>query len=68
LRDNTRQWDYSSVLPESLRQVTMSISERGIRATLRHLHGDLRPAARLWNCVGAMPRDGAPAKVLGRAA
>jgi catalase len=39
LRDNTMQWDYWSLSPESLHQVTILFSDRGIPATLRHMHG-----------------------------
>ncbi|HOX25621.1 MAG TPA: catalase [Candidatus Krumholzibacteria bacterium] len=39
LRDNDMQWDFWSQCPESLHQVTILFSDRGIPASLRHLHG-----------------------------
>ena len=32
-------WDWWSLLPESLHQVTITMSERGIPASYRHMHG-----------------------------
>ena len=32
-------WDWWSLLPESLHQVTIIMSDRGIPATYRHMHG-----------------------------
>jgi len=37
LRDNTMQWDFWSLSPESLHQVTILFSDRGIPATLRNI-------------------------------
>lgn len=39
LRDNDIQWDFWSQCPESLHQVTILFSDRGIPASYRHLHG-----------------------------
>lgn len=39
LRDMDMQWDFWSLCPESLHQVTILFSDRGIPATLRHMHG-----------------------------
>lgn len=39
LRDLDMQWDFWSQCPESLHQVTILFSDRGIPATYRHLHG-----------------------------
>ena len=39
LRDNDMQWDFWSLCPESLHQVTILFSDRGIPATYRHMHG-----------------------------
>lgn len=39
LRDMDMQWDFWSLCPESLHQVTILFSDRGIPATYRHLHG-----------------------------
>ena len=39
LRDNHIQWDFWSQCPESLHQVTILFSDRGIPASYRHLNG-----------------------------
>lgn len=39
LRDMDMQWDFWSLCPEALHQVTILFSDRGIPATYRHLHG-----------------------------
>ncbi len=39
LRDQDMQWDFWSLCPESLHQVTILFSDRGIPATYRHMHG-----------------------------
>jgi catalase len=39
LRDADMQWDFWSLCPESLHQVTILFSDRGIPASYRHLHG-----------------------------
>ena len=39
LRNPTAMWDFWSLSPESLHQVTILFSDRGIPATLRHMHG-----------------------------
>ena len=39
MRDLDMQWDFWSLCPESLHQVTILMSDRGIPATLRHLNG-----------------------------
>ena len=39
LRDMDMQWDFWSQCPESLHQVTILFSDRGIPATYRHMHG-----------------------------
>jgi catalase len=39
LRNNDMQWDFWSLCPESLHQVTILLSDRGIPASYRHLHG-----------------------------
>ncbi|MCA9276370.1 MAG: catalase [Phycisphaerales bacterium] len=39
LRDNNMQWDFWSQCPESLHQVTILFSDRGIPASYRHLNG-----------------------------
>ncbi|MBD0405547.1 catalase [Bacillus siamensis] len=39
LKNPTAVWDFWSLSPESLHQVTILMSDRGIPATLRHMHG-----------------------------
>lgn len=39
LRSNTAAWDFWSLSPESLHQVTILMSDRGIPKSFRHLHG-----------------------------
>ena len=39
LRSNTAAWDFWSLSPESLHQVTILMSDRGIPKTLRHVNG-----------------------------
>ncbi len=52
LRDNTMQWDYWSLSPESLHQVTILFSDRGIPATLRNMNGYSSHTYSLWNDAG----------------
>ncbi len=39
MRSTTAMWDFWSLSPESLHQVTILFSDRGIPKTLRHMHG-----------------------------
>lgn len=39
MRDMDMQWDFWSLCPESLHQVTILFSDRGIPASLRHMNG-----------------------------
>lgn len=39
LRSADSNWDFWTLLPEALHQVTIVMSERGIPASLRHMHG-----------------------------
>ena len=39
LRSPTAMWDFWSLSPESLHQVTILMSDRGLPKSLRHLHG-----------------------------
>jgi catalase len=39
LRDMDMQWDFWSLSPESLHQVTILFSDRGIPTSYRHMHG-----------------------------
>ncbi len=52
LRDNTMQWDFWSLSPESLHQVTTLFSDRGIPATYRHMNGYSSHTYSLWNDAG----------------
>lgn len=52
LRDSTMQWDFWSLSPESLHQVTILFSDRGIPATYRHMHGFSSHTFSLWNEKG----------------
>ncbi len=39
MRSADNNWDFWSLLPEALHQVTIVMSDRGIPKTLRHMHG-----------------------------
>jgi len=52
LRDATMQWDFWSLSPESLHQVTWLFGERGIPRTLRHMNGYGSHTFSLWNAQG----------------
>jgi catalase len=52
LRDNTMQWDFWSLSPESLHQVTILFSDRGIPASFRHMNGFSSHTFSLWNEKG----------------
>jgi len=39
MRSATAMWDFWSLSPESLHQVTILMSDRGLPASLRHMHG-----------------------------
>src|SRR5882757_5764282 len=39
MRSNTAMWDFWSLSPESLHQVTILMSDRGIPQSFRHMHG-----------------------------
>ncbi len=39
LRSATNNWDFWTLLPEALHQVTIVMSDRGIPASYRHMHG-----------------------------
>lgn len=39
MRSNTAQWDFWSLSPESLHQVTILMSDRGLPQTYRHMNG-----------------------------
>ncbi|MCM8854497.1 MAG: catalase [Candidatus Thiodiazotropha sp.] len=52
LRDATMQWDFWSLSPESLHQVTWLFGDRGIPATLRHMDGFGSHTFSVWNEKG----------------
>lgn len=52
LRSNNMQWDFWSLSPESLHQVTILFSDRGIPATYRHMNGYSSHTFSLWNAKG----------------
>lgn len=52
MRDNTMQWDFWSLSPESLHQVTWLFGDRGIPATLRNMDGFSSHTYSLWNDRG----------------
>ncbi len=52
LRSATNNWDFWTLLPESLHQVTITMSERGIPASYRHMHGFSSHAYSFWNAQG----------------
>ena len=39
MRNNTAAWDFWSLSPESLHQVTILMSDRGLPKSLRHVNG-----------------------------
>ncbi len=39
MRSSTNNWDFWTGVPESLHQVTILMSDRGIPASFRHMHG-----------------------------
>src|SRR5699024_10408147 len=39
MRDNNNKWDFFTSLPESLHQLTIEMSDRGIPKSFRHMHG-----------------------------
>src|ERR1700744_3571680 len=52
LRSPTAMWDFWSLSPESLHQVTILMSDRGLPATLRHMHGFGSHTYSFWNEQG----------------
>src|SRR3569623_2020427 len=52
LRDAVMQWDFWSLSPESLHQVTWLFGDRGIPATMRHMDGFGSHTYSLWNDKG----------------
>jgi len=52
LRSATNNWDYWTLLPEALHQVTVVMSDRGIPASYRHMHGFGSHTYSFWNAAG----------------
>jgi catalase len=52
LRSATNNWDWWTLLPEALHQVTIVMSERGIPASYRHMHGFGSHTYSFWNAKG----------------
>ena len=52
LRSATYNWDYWTLLPEALHQVTVVMSDRGIPASYRHMHGFGSHTYSMWNANG----------------
>jgi catalase len=52
LRSATNNWDFWTLLPESLHQVTIVMSDRGIPRSYRHMHGFGSHTYSLYNDAG----------------
>lgn len=52
LRSATNNWDWWTLLPEALHQVTIVMSDRGIPASYRHMHGFGSHTYSFWNAKG----------------
>ncbi|MGV8942411.1 MAG: catalase [Lysobacter sp.] len=52
LRSATNNWDWWTLLPEALHQVTIVMSDRGIPASYRHMHGFGSHTYSFWNDQG----------------
>jgi catalase len=52
MRDATMQWDFWSLSPESMHQVTWLFGDRGLPSTLRHMDGFGSHTFSLWNNAG----------------
>jgi catalase len=52
LRSNTAMWDFWSLSPESLHQITILFSDRGLPRSYRHLNGYGSHTYRLYNKRG----------------
>jgi catalase len=52
LRSNTAAWDFWSLSPESLHQITILMSDRGLPQSVRHLNGYGSHTFSLWNAQG----------------
>lgn len=52
MRSAQNNWDWWTLLPESLHQVTIVMSDRGIPRTYRHMHGFSSHTYSFWNAAG----------------
>ena len=52
MRSATNNWDWWTLLPEALHQVTIVMSDRGIPASYRHMHGFGSHTYSFWNEAG----------------
>ena len=52
LRSATNNWDWWTLLPEALHQVTIVMSDRGIPASYRNMHGFGSHTYSFWNTQG----------------
>ena len=52
MRSATNNWDFWTLLPEALHQVTVVMSDRGIPASYRHMHGFGSHTYSVWNEQG----------------
>ncbi|KAF1696078.1 catalase [Pseudoxanthomonas koreensis] len=52
MRSATNNWDWWTLLPEALHQVTIVMSDRGIPASYRHMHGFGSHTYSFWNEKG----------------
>ena len=50
MHSNTDNWDFWTLLPEALHQVTVVMSDRGIPASYRHMHGF---GSHTFSCINA---------------
>ena len=52
MRSATNNWDWWTLLPEALHQVTIVMSDRGIPASYRNMHGFGSHTYSFWNAAG----------------
>ena len=52
MRSAQNNWDWWTLVPEALHQVTVVMSDRGIPASYRHMHGFSSHTYSFWNAAG----------------
>ncbi len=52
MRSARNNWDFWTLLPEALHQITITMSDRGIPASYRHMHGFSSHTYSFWNADG----------------